>query len=198
MMKAVICYFLASNITNDNCGARKIFLDNMYACPDLFVILFKDMNPIGSGTCRKNIIVFPGNDERLTLPKFWERGDCRQIYNRCLHLLSTMWKDSNILRLISSLRKTRILEVSRRKVQDIHQVVCPDYLTKYNHNMDGVDWGDQLREHSDGLSSKSHFKSGTHMVTYVCVIFSIKLTHCLEYELWDNGCVWCTNMGSSE
>ena len=38
--EAVINYVLYSNIANDRCGVRKIFLDNRYACPYLFPILF--------------------------------------------------------------------------------------------------------------------------------------------------------------
>ena len=68
-MKAVINAVLASNIANDHCGARKIFLDNRHACQELFVLLFEEMNLIVGRTCRNNIIGFPGNDERLTLPK---------------------------------------------------------------------------------------------------------------------------------
>ena len=68
-MKEVIKYVLDSNITNDHCGKWEIFLDKRYACQYLFVILFEEMNLIGGGTCRKNRIVFPGNDEGLTFTK---------------------------------------------------------------------------------------------------------------------------------
>ena len=40
-MKAVINYILALNFDNDHCGARKIFLDNRYAWPELFTIIFE-------------------------------------------------------------------------------------------------------------------------------------------------------------
>ena len=62
-------YILASNIANGHCGAYKVFFDKNYACPDLFAILFEEMSLIGAGTCRKNIIRFPGNDEHLTFTK---------------------------------------------------------------------------------------------------------------------------------
>ena len=39
------------------------------------------------------------------------------------------------------------MEVSRRRGRDIHQFVCPEDLTEYNQNMDGVDQGNQLRYH---------------------------------------------------
>ena len=40
-MKAFINAVLDSNIANYHCGACKTFLDNMYACPELFPILFE-------------------------------------------------------------------------------------------------------------------------------------------------------------
>ena len=40
-MEAVINYGLASNIANDNCVGRQIFLGNRYACPGIFSHLFE-------------------------------------------------------------------------------------------------------------------------------------------------------------
>ena len=40
-----------------------------YACPEIFSILFEEINLIGGGTCRKKIIGLPENDERLKLKK---------------------------------------------------------------------------------------------------------------------------------
>ena len=156
-IKAVINAILASNITNDCCGARKIFLHDRYACPDLFSIIFEEMDSIGGGTCKKNRICLPGNDERLTLPKVAERGTYRRLYNRCFHIVDTRRKDSKTLQFIRSLMKIGITEVSRRRGQGVNHVVCPEDLTEYHHNMDGVDWGDQLQEHGAGFSSKAHF-----------------------------------------
>ena len=156
-MKAVINYVLTSNIANDHFKVRIIFIENRYACPDLFTILSEEMSLIGGGTYRKNIIGLTGNDELLTLTKFSERGTYRQLCNRHFHIVSTIWKYSKKLQLISSLRKTRIMEVSRRRGWDIHQVVCPEDLTGYHHNMDGVDRGVQLRENGTSFSTKEHF-----------------------------------------
>ena len=50
--KAVINAAIASKISNNHCGLRKLFLDNRYDCPELFVVLFEKMNLIGGGTCR--------------------------------------------------------------------------------------------------------------------------------------------------
>ena len=51
----------------------------MYACPELFAILFEEMNLIECGTYRKNIIGFTGNYERLKFPKVAERGTYRRL-----------------------------------------------------------------------------------------------------------------------
>ena len=69
----------------------------MYAFPELFKIIGEEMKLIGYGTCRKNRIVFPGDYERLTFPKVAEGGTYRRIYNRCFHIVATIWKDSKIL-----------------------------------------------------------------------------------------------------
>ena len=119
-MKEFINYVLDSNIANDHCGAWKIFLDNRCACPELLVILFEEMNLIGGGNRRKNRIGFPGNDERLTFTKGAERVTYRHIYDKHSHIVSTRWKYSKTLQLTSSVRKTGMTEVSRRRGQDIH------------------------------------------------------------------------------
>ena len=49
-MKAVINYVWYSNIKNNHYGAQTLFLDNIYACPEIFAIIGKDMNLIGVGT----------------------------------------------------------------------------------------------------------------------------------------------------
>ena len=85
---------LAPNIANYHFGAPEIFFDVSYACTELFAIIFEEMNLIGGGTCRKNIIDFPGNDERLTLPKCVDIGAYRRIKNRQLHIVATICKYS--------------------------------------------------------------------------------------------------------
>ena len=151
-MKAVINYVLASNIANDHFGVRIIFLKHWYACPELFEILSEDLNLILGGTYRKNRIGFPGNDELLTLTKVVERGTYWRLFNRHFLIVATSWKDSKTLQFISILRKTIIMEVSRRRGSGIHQVVRPEYLTGYHHNMNGVERGVQLREQSPSFS----------------------------------------------
>ena len=113
-MKAVIHAALASKNSNDNYGARKLFLENRYGCPELFAILFEDINLIGGGTCRNIRICFLGDDEPLTFPKGIDIGTYSWLYNRRFHIVATRWKDYKTLQFISSLRKTVITEVSRR------------------------------------------------------------------------------------
>ena len=89
----VINSVLDSHISNDHCGSRKILLDNRYDYPELFEIIFEEIKLIGGGTCRKKIIDFPGNYERLTFPKGADRGTYWKIYNRRFHILSKRCKD---------------------------------------------------------------------------------------------------------
>ena len=115
----------------------------MYACTEIFTIIFEKVNLIGGGTCRNDRIGLPGNDERLTFSRGAERGTYMRLYNRRFHLVATIYKYSKTMHLISSLSETGIAEGPMRRVQDIHQVVFPEDLTKYHQNMDGADRGDQ-------------------------------------------------------
>ena len=128
------------------------------------------MNLIGCETCRKNRIGFPVNDEWFTFPKDADRLTYRQIYNMRFHIAATRWKNSNTLQFIISFINTAITEVSRRRVQYIYQVFCPEDVTAYHHNIYGFYQVEQLRDHGSGLSFKSHFKSVTSVVAEFCVI----------------------------
>ena len=74
------------------------------------------------------------------------------------------------MQFIRSFSKTVITEVSSRRVWDIHQVICPEYLTEYYHNIYGVELVDQLQEHGAVLYSKAQFKTFTNVGTYFCFI----------------------------
>ena len=93
---------------------------------------------------QKNIIGFPGDDERLTLIKGADRGTYRWIYNRLLNFVAKVWKESKTLQFIISLRKNRIFKVYRKRCWDIQQVVCPEDVTRYHQNMDGVKQSEKL------------------------------------------------------
>ena len=59
--------------------------------------------------------------------------------------------------------------MSRRRGWDVKQVICTEDSNEYNQNMDGVDRGNQLREHGSGLYNKAHFKQWYkrgHLVLY--------------------------------
>ena len=170
-IKSVINSVLYSKFSNDHCGAHKTFLVNRYNCLELFAIKFEKMNLIGGGSSRNNIIGFLGQGERLKFLKVSEIGTYRRLYNRLSHIVVTIFKDSTTLQFIRSLRKTRITNVSRRRGRYTHQVFCYEYLTKYHHNIDGVDRVNQLWEHITVFSSKYHIESGTDVGTYVCVFF---------------------------
>ena len=99
------------------------------------------------------------------MPKVAERGIYRRIYNRRFHIVSTGYIYFKKMQFISGFSKTGMMEVSRTRDQDIIQFVCPESLTKYHQNMNGVDQGYQLRKHGAGFTYKVHFKSGTNIGT---------------------------------
>ena len=55
------------------------------------------------------------------------------------HIVATIWKESNTLQVIISLRNTGITEMTRRRGRYIQQVVYPQDVTKYDQNMDVID-----------------------------------------------------------
>eukprot|EP00957_Ditylum_brightwellii_P178348 13583207-Ditylum_brightwellii.AAC.1 len=55
-------------MANDPNGARTLYADNHYSCPELLATLYEEMNILGAGTCRKSRKRFPGDDSRLVVP----------------------------------------------------------------------------------------------------------------------------------
>ena len=55
-------------------------------------------------------------------------------------------------------RGIKKIEVTRRRGQEIITMQYLIGITEYQHNMDGVDRGDQLHQHSAGFPAKAHFK----------------------------------------
>ena len=66
-----------------------------------------------------------------------------------------IFQDTPIHHQSSKLEKT---EVTQRRGQEIINVQCPIDITEYQQNMDGVDRGDQLRQHGADFSAKAHFR----------------------------------------
>ena len=86
-------------------GARKLFSDHHYECPEILAILEEDLNVLAGGKCWNNRKGFPGKDDNITLPRGCERGTSKRLYNRGFHIVATRWKDSKTIQFISSLRK---------------------------------------------------------------------------------------------
>ena len=104
-IKAFVNGIIAAGVGNDTDGARKMFLDNRYACPEILAILEEDLNFLVGGTCWKNRKGFPGKCDRLTLSRGCERGTFKRLYNFRFHILAAQWKDPKTLQFISSIRK---------------------------------------------------------------------------------------------
>ena len=56
-------------MVNNPDGARKMFLFNLYACPELLAILEEDLNVLADGTFWKNRKGLPVKYGRLTLQR---------------------------------------------------------------------------------------------------------------------------------
>ena len=72
-------------------------------------------------------------------------------------MLTTRWKDSNILQIISTTMKSGVETISRRVGANIVNVKYPSDIIQYQHNMGGVDRGDQ-QVMGAGFANVAHFK----------------------------------------
>ena len=81
-MKAVVNACYQTQMANDPNGARTLYADNRYSCPELLAILYEEMNILGAGTCRKNRKGFPGDDSRLVIPSQSQQGTFKHLYNK--------------------------------------------------------------------------------------------------------------------
>ena len=78
-------------------------MDNMCAAPQLFVIMLTNYNLRGSGTCKANRV---GHDsENLQLSKSSDRGKFIRKVNKRLGIVTSRWKDSNMLQTVSTVMK---------------------------------------------------------------------------------------------
>ena len=80
------------------------------------------------------------------------------LWIKRLRMVITRWKDSKILKIVSTVMKSGVGEVQRRSGRDIITVKCPNDVIEYQNNMDGVDRGDQHRMMGAGFANVAHFK----------------------------------------
>ena len=87
-----------------------------------------------------------------------DRGSYIRLVDKRLGMVITRWKDSKILQTVSTIMKPGIKTITRRVGSDLIDVRCPSDIVEYQHNMDGVDRGDQHRVMGAGFANVAHFK----------------------------------------
>ena len=156
--KAVLNAVIRAGLSNDPQGSRVIAMDNRYAAPELFVVLLEIHDIYASGTTRSNRIGYPKDDERLTVPRGAERGEFKMVVDWSNQLAAIEWKDSKVVRMLSSTLTPGVDVVQRCVGRDILNVPCPRMVIKYQTHMNAIDQGDQSRMHGGGWANKGHFK----------------------------------------
>ena len=154
--KAVANAIIKSGINNDVHGSRHIFMDNRYAAPQWFVIMLKEWNLRGVGTCKSNRKGFPSAE--LPLSNSSNRGSFVRLVDKRLGIVATRWKDSKILQTISTVMISGVGVVSRQVGSNVVKVSCPNDIIEYQKYMGGVDKGDQHRVMGASFANASHFK----------------------------------------
>ena len=154
--KAVANAILKSGIANDPDGSRHIFMDNRYAAPQLLALMMTNYNIRAVGTCKANRIGF--ESDKLQLEKGVERGSFKRLVDKRLGMIITRWKDSKILRTVSTVMCKGAQTIQRRNGATLIDVTCPNDIVMYQKYMGGVDRGDQHRVVGAGFANVAHFK----------------------------------------
>ena len=93
--KAVANAILKSGICNDPNGYRHIFMDNRYAAPQLFALMFINYNIHALSTYKANKIRF--ESDKVQFQKGVDRGSFKRLTDKRLGMVITRWKDSKTL-----------------------------------------------------------------------------------------------------
>ena len=154
--KAVANAIVKSGIANDPNGCRYIFMDNRYACPQLFAILHASYNIRAVGTCKANRKGFAS--DKMNVKNNAKRGTHVRLVDDRLGMVISRWKDSKVLQVVSTIMKKGIGKVERRVGSEKIEVSCPNDIIEYQKYMGGVDRGDQHRVVGAGFANVAHFK----------------------------------------
>lgn len=136
---------------------HQIYFDNAYTSVPLLLHLLQHRT-YACGTVRANRKGLP---HAVNKPDNLDRGDfiSRQDWAKP-HLTATVWRDTKIVRFLSTLSSPEIETQAIRRVRGVRtQVRQPSCAQRYAKHMGGVDRFDQLRgTHSVGRYSKKAWK----------------------------------------
>ena len=119
---AVATNILKSGIDNNPHGCAYLFLVNIYYAPQLLAMMKRSWNIRGAGAYKTNRKGF--DSDELKLDKNSERGSFVRLCYRRLAMIITRWKDSMILRILSTVLKKGASNIQRRVGEKI-DVSCP-------------------------------------------------------------------------
>ena len=126
---------------------HKLFTDNFYTSPDLFIDLKENHNTVAAGTCQTNRHGFPvAMKNAKQFKQQSDRGAMRFV--RTGSVLHLQWVDKRCVTVLSTMHSaTSFIPVTRRvkvnhQLQELH-VRKPRVIEDYNNGMGGVDQFDQ-------------------------------------------------------
>lgn len=121
---------------------RQVFCDNYFTSVDLFQRLLQN-ETYACGTARPDRKEYPS--ELMVDANDMERGEHR--FRQHGNLVACVWKDTKHVKMLSTMNHPESTTTVQRTLHDGSRVdvSCPQCIDEYNHNMSGVDMGDQYR-----------------------------------------------------
>ena len=167
------CYRLGFH--HENQGMRHLSIDNRYQCPQLAVLLRERFNCYSTGTCRAKRIGFPTEMlEDCSGRNKKERGFSQMFYDKENRLIVGQWLDSKMVKFVSTLNNSKIIQVERQVGSSKKTISCPAVVKKYQEDMGSIDKNDQMRLHGGGFSAQGHFKKWYKRV-YLAILDTMML-----------------------
>jgi len=140
--KVVLNAALHANMDECVHGARHIYVDNRYQCPQLAAVLLKRYSICSTGTCRNGRVGW--NKTLFDLKKSQDKGTRKLAVDRINGVMCAQWVDSKVVNCVSSQVSTRVDAVKRQNGSQKDTVPCPVPIVDYQKHMFGVDKGDQM------------------------------------------------------
>lgn len=123
----------------------RVYMDNFFTSPALFVDMFHNFNTVACGTVHKNRKGLPKDIMIKKTTGINERG--QSLFRQKGKIAATVWKDKHIVSAISTVHDNKMTEVNTLTQNDglllRQRKPCPQIVSDYTKYMGVVDRCDQ-------------------------------------------------------